>query len=173
MLLDPTPPADAALLVFVRDTTPCDGGDPFRIVDSESRFIGESTPASKFAVRVTPGVHSFFAWQPHNDLPADLYPNANQVGALSGDFAAGKTYTIEVSLANHLHGLRKTCAAYEWVALHIVDADNPAVAEVLARASPFAPDVVAGQNAVNADLKGVAAHIELGQRKLGRVNEPN
>jgi hypothetical protein len=167
LLLDTTPPSDGALVVFVRDSNPCDGGDAFRIVDDGSRFLGETAPLSKFAVRLQPGHHAFFAWQPYGDVPRDLYPNANQVGAIEGDFEAGRTYVFEVAIRNDSH-VRKGCFAYLFLALHPVDAAAPATSELLQKAAPFAPDVAAGQAAVDQDRAGVDAHIALGMRKLAR-----
>ena len=112
MLLDTTAPRESALVVFVRDSNPCDGGDPFRVVDDNGRFLGELVPSSKFAVRMEPGHHAFFTWQPHGDLPRDLYPDANQVGALSAELLPGKTYTVDVSIKNPTHEVRKTCFGY-------------------------------------------------------------
>ena len=168
MLLDTTPPAGAALVVFVRDSSPCDGGDPFRLVDDQYRFIGESVPSSKFAVRVPPGEHAFFAWQPYGDLPRDLYPSANQVGALQSEFEAGKTYTVEVSITNATHGVRKTCFAYQFLALRMVNPEDPEMKDVLGKAMPLTPDVAAGQATVNREHAAVEAHVALGMSKLGR-----
>jgi hypothetical protein len=168
LLIDTTAPATAAIVVFVRDSSPCDGGDPFRLVDDKERFVGESVPSSKFAVRVPPGEHAFFAWQPNGDLPADLYPSANQVGALQLELEAGKTYTVEVSITNATHGMRKTCFAYQFLALRQVNAADPDMADILAKAQPLTPDVVAGQATVDREHAGVEAHIALGTRKLGR-----
>jgi hypothetical protein len=168
MLLNVTPVADSALVVFLRESNPCDGGDPFRIVDDAGRFLGEAIPNSKFEVRMPPGHHAFFAWQPNGDLPRDLYPDANQVGALEADLGAGRTYTVEVSIANDTHGVRKTCFGYQFLALHFVDATTPSVAEALDNAAPFLPDVVKGQAAVEQDRTSVSAHIALGMRKLDR-----
>jgi hypothetical protein len=168
MLLDTTPPPGAALVVFVRDSSPCDGGDPFRLVDEQYRFIGESVPSSKFAVRVPPGEHAFFAWQPNGDLPRDLYPSANQVGALQSEFEAGKTYTVEVSITNATHAVHKTCFAYQFLALRMVNPDDASVSDVLNKALPLTPDVVAGQATVNREHAAVEAHVALGMSKLGR-----
>jgi len=77
--LDVDPPADGALVVFVRESSPCDGGEDFRVVDEGARFLGDSAPASTFAVRLPPGRHEFFAWQPSGDLPPDQFPFVNQV----------------------------------------------------------------------------------------------
>lgn len=168
MLLNVTPPADSALVVFVRESNPCDGGDPFRVVDDTGRFLGEAIPNSKFEVRMQPGHHAFFAWQPNGDLPRDLYPDANQVGALDADLEAGRTYTVDISITNAPHGVRKTCFAYQFLALHFVDATSPAEAEVLDNAAPFMADVAAGQAAIERDRTSVSAHIALGMRKLSR-----
>jgi hypothetical protein len=168
MLLDATPPAGAALVVFVRDSNPCDGGDPFRLVDDNHRFVGESVPSSKFAVRVPPGEHAFFVWQPNGDLPRDLYPNANQVGALQSELEAGKTYTVEVSITNATHGVRKTCFAYQFLALRMVNPDDAAMSGILSKAMPLTPDVGAGQAVVDRERAAVDAHIALGMSKLGR-----
>jgi hypothetical protein len=166
MLLDTTAPADAALVVFVRDSSPCDGGDPFRVVDDGARFLGETEPLSKFGVRVPPGHHAFFAWQPHGDLPRDLYPNANQVGAAEGDFEAGRTYAFEVSIRNDPHGVRKGCFAYLFLALHPIDPAAPSTSELLQKAAPFTPDVAAGQAAIDQDRAAAQSHIDLGMHKL-------
>jgi hypothetical protein len=166
MLLDTTAPPDSALLVVMRDSNPCDGGDPFRVVDDGGRFLGELTPHSKFAIRLPAGHHALFAWQPFGDLPTDLYPNANQVGALEGDFEAGKTYTAEVSVNNPTHAVRKTCFGYLFLSIHFVDPSSPTVSEELSNAEPFTPDFVAGTAAVEKDRANVSAHIAMGMRKL-------
>ena len=114
------------------------------------------------------GHRAFFAWQPYGDLPRDLYPDANQVGALEADFQDGKTYTVDVSITNATHGVRKTCFGYQFLALHFVDPRTPTVAEVLDRAAPFTPDAAAGQAALERDRTGVSAHITLGMQKLNR-----
>jgi hypothetical protein len=168
MLLETTAPPGSALVVFVRDSSPCDGGDPFRLVDEQYRFVGESTPSSKFAVRLPPGEHAFFAWQPHGDLPRDLYPHANQVGALQANLEAGRTYTVEVRITNDPHGVRKTCFAYQFLSLRMVSPDDPAMAEVLGKAMPQTPDVALGQAAVDADRAATEAHVALGMQKLSR-----
>lgn len=171
MLLDTTAPADAALVVFVRASDPCDGGEPFRIVDTQHRFIGESTPSTKFAVRIPPGPHEFFVWQPFGDIPRDLHPEVNQVGALQGDFQAGQTYTVEVKITNAAHGVRKTCFAYQWLAMHRVDPGEPRIADALAKALPLVPDAARGQAAVEAEPRVVQEHIDLGKQKLNRAGE--
>lgn len=163
-LIDTTAPPDAALVVFVRDSSPCDGGDPFRVVDDTGRFLGETPPSSKFVVRMQPGRHAFFAWQPHGDLPADKFPDANQVGAIERDLTAGQTYTIEVSLPSE--HIRKGCSSYQFVALHAVD--DASIADLLQKAEPLTPDVVAGQATVERERADVQAHIDLGSRKLNR-----
>jgi hypothetical protein len=168
LLLDTTAPPDSALVVFVRDSNPCDGGEPFRVVDDDGRFLGELIPASKFSVRVATGHHAFFAWQPYGDVPRELYPDANQVGALQAEFLPGKTYTVDVSITNATHGVRKTCFGYQFLSLHFVDPSTPSVAEVLDRAAPFTPDAAAGQAALERDRTGVSAHITLGLQKLNR-----
>jgi hypothetical protein len=169
VLLDTTPPPGGAMVVFVRDGTPCDSGDPFRIVDDERRFVGESTASSKFAVGVPAGHHAFFVWEPHGVLPPDQYPEANQVGALGADFEAGKTYTVEVSIKHGaLHSMRNTCSNYHVLEMHFVDPQSPDVADELEKAEPYTPDLYAGQTAVNQDQRNVAAYIELGMRKLGQ-----
>src|ERR1700690_168217 len=82
--LDTRAPADAARVVFVRESSSCDGGEPFRIVDERLRDLGDSPPGPKFPVRVAAGHHAFFAWQPFGDIPPELYPSVNQVGVVEG-----------------------------------------------------------------------------------------
>ncbi len=168
LLLDTTAPHDSALVIFVRDSNPCDGGDPFRVVDDSGRFLGELIPASKFSVRMEAGHHDFFAWQPHGDLPRDLYPDANQVGAMSADLQAGKTYTVDVSIRNPTHGVRNSCFGYLFLVMHFVDPSTPSVSEVLDHATPFTPDAARGQAALEQDRTDVSAHITLGLQKLNR-----
>jgi hypothetical protein len=168
LLLDTTAPPDSALVIFVRDSNPCDGGDPFRLVDDSGRFLGELIPASKFSVRMEAGHHAFFAWQPHGDLPRDLYPDANQVGALGADLQAGKTYTVDVSIRNNTHGVRNSCFGYLFLVMHFVDPSTPSVGEVVDRATPFTPDPAKGQAALEQDRTDVSAHITLGLQKLNR-----
>jgi hypothetical protein len=168
LLLDTTAPRDSALVIFVRDSSPCDGGDPFRVVDQSGRFLGELIPSSKFAVRVSTGHQAFFAWQPHGDVPRDLYPNANQVGALEADFQTGKTYTVDVSITNPTHGVGKTCFGYQFLALHFVDPSTPSEATVLDDATPFLPNAALGQAALEQDRTSLSEHIALGLQKLNR-----
>jgi hypothetical protein len=168
MLLDTTAPPDSALVIFVRDSNPCDGGDPFRVVDDTGRFLGELIPSSKFSVRMATGHHAFFAWQPNGDLPRDLYPDVNQVGALEADFQPAKTYTVDVSITNATHGVRKTCFGYQFLALHFVDPTSPPVAAILDDATPFTPNAALGQAALEQDRKSVSEHIALGLQKLSR-----
>ena len=161
-------PPDAALVVFVRETSPCDGGEAYRLVDEGARFLGESAPGSKFAVRVPAGRHAFFAWQPSGDLPPDQFPFVNQVGAVDGDFAAGRVYYVNVVLANDRFGLRKSCSNYQWLALRLVAAGDPEMKRTLVDAQAWVPDTAAGQRVVDADRDEVLRHIELGKRKLRR-----
>jgi hypothetical protein len=168
-MLDTTPPSGSALVVFVRDSTACDSGDPFRIVDEQRRFLGESTPSSKFTARVEAGRHAFFVWEPHGVLPHDQFPEANQVGAVGADFEAGKTYTVDVSIQrDNLARMRNTCSEYHNLALRLVDPRSADVADELEKAQPYAPDLSAGQVAVNQDDANVTTYIALGWRKLGR-----
>lgn len=164
--LDTRAPSDAALVVFVRESSTCDGGEPFRIVDENLKFLGDSPPGSEFTVRVMPGHHAFFAWQPSGDLPPEMYPWANQVGAVEGDFATGRTYYVAVSIENGRFALRKTCESYQWVALRLVDPADPEVARVIAGAHALVPDVSGGQRAVDSDRTEVARHVTLGMQVL-------
>lgn len=164
--LDTRPPRDRALVVFVRESSACDGGEPFRIVDERLRYLGDSPPGSKFAVRLTAGHHAFFAWQPLGDVPPEEYPGANQVGALEGDFAAGRTYYVAVSIANGRFALRKTCDKYQWLALRVVDPAEPAVARLVAGAHAWEPDVATGQRAIDSDRAEAARHAMLGMQVL-------
>jgi hypothetical protein len=161
--LDTTPPPDAALVVFVRDSNPRDTGYPFRLVDESSRFLGESGPSSKFALRVTPGRHAFFAWEPQGDLPKDKYPWANQVGALRATFEAGRTYTVAISYV--LPPWRDGRSRF--LALSMVDPADPVVTEALQKALPFTPDAAGGQETLNREQASVAEHVALGMSKLG------
>jgi len=164
--LDTRAPSDAARVVFVREASACDGGAPFRIVDGGLKFIGDSPPASKFTVLVPASHHAFFAWQPSGDVPPDLYPWANQVGRLEGDFAAGRTYYVAVSIENGPFALRKTCDKYQWLALRMVDPADAEVAHVIAGAHAWVPDVPAGQRAVDSDRTETARHVALGMQAL-------
>jgi hypothetical protein len=166
--LDMSAPADAARVVFVRESSPCDGGEAFRIVDEGVRFLGESAPASKFTVRLPPGHRAFFAWQPSGDLPPDQFPFVNQVGAVEADLAAGRVYYVTVAIANDRFGIRKTCSNYQWLALRLVDASDPEMTETLKAAQAWIPDMTAGQRVVDAERDEVLRHIELGKRKLRR-----
>jgi hypothetical protein len=161
-------PSDAALVVFVRESSACDGGEAYRLVDEGVRFLGESAPASKFAVRVPAGRHAFFAWQPSGDLPPDQFPFVNQVGAVEADFARGRVYYVTVVIANDRFGVRKTCSNYQWIALRLVDADDTEMKRTLAEAQAWVPDTAAGQRVVDSDRGEVTRHIELGKRKLRR-----
>lgn len=164
--LDTRPPADAAQVVFVRESSACDGGEPFRIVDENLKFLGDSPPGSKFTVRAAAGHHAFFAWQPSGDLPPEMYPWANQVGAVEGDFAAGRTYYVAVSIENGRFALRKTCDNYQWVALRLVDPADSEMARVIAGAHAWVPDVSGGQRAVDSDRMEVARHVTMGMQVL-------
>ena len=171
--LDVHAPVDAARVVFVRESSACDGGEPFRLVDEGLRFLGESPPASKFSVRVAAGHHAFFAWQPWGDIPPEEYPGANQVGVVEGDFAAGKTYYVDVSIANGRFALRKTCGNYQWLALRMVDPADPGVARGIASAHAWVPEASAGQRAVDSDRMEVARHVALGERALRSPSDQN
>ena len=164
--LDTRAPTDAARVVFVRESSSCDGGEPFRLVDEGLRFLGDSPPASKFSARVAAGHHVFFAWQPSGDIPPEMYPWANQVGVVEGDFAPGRTYYVAVSIANGSFALRKTCDNYQWLALRLVDPADGGVARVVASARAWVPDVCAGQSEVDSDRLEVARHVTLGMRAL-------
>lgn len=166
--LDVNAPGDAALVVFVRESSPCDGGEAFRLVDDGLRFLGESAPASKFTVRLPAGHHAFFAWQPSGDLPPDQFPFVNQVGAVEGELAAGHVYYVSVAIANDRFGIRKTCSNYQWLALRSVDPGDADLKHVMASAQAWVPDTAAGQRVVDADRDEVVRHIELGKRKLRR-----
>ena len=164
--LDTVAPPDAARVVFVRESSSCDERAPFRIVDENLRFLGDSPPASKFAARIAVGHHAFFAWQPSGDLDPVQYPFANQVGALEGDFAAGRTYYVAVSIANARFAVRKTCNKYEWLALHMFGPGDAGMAHVIADTHALVPDATAGQHAVDSDRSEVARHVTLGMRAL-------
>jgi hypothetical protein len=164
--LDTRAPPDAARVVFVRESSPCDGGEPFRLVDDGLRFLGDSSPESKFTARVAAGHHAFFAWQPSGDIPPEQYPFVNQVGVVEGDFAAGRTYYVGVSIENGRFALRKTCDKYQWLALRLVDPADAGMARVIADAHAWVPDVSAGQRAVDSDRSEVARHVTLGMQTL-------
>jgi len=164
--LDTRAPSDAARVVFVRESSSCDGGEPFRIVDERLRYLGDSPPESKFTVRVAAGHHAFFAWQPFGDIPPEEYPWVNQVGVVEGDFAAGRTYYVAVSIANGRFALRKTCDNYQWLALRMVDPADAGVARLIASAHALVPDASAGQRAVDSDRSDVARHVTLGMQAL-------
>jgi hypothetical protein len=164
--LDTSAPPDAARVVFVRESSSCDGGEPFRLVDEGLRFLGDSSPASKFIVRITVGHHAFFAWQPSGDIPPEQYPWVNQVGAVEGDFAAGRTYYVAVSITNGRFALRKTCGNYQWLALRLVDPGDAEEARIIASAHAWVPDASAGQRAVDSDRTEVARHVTLGMQAL-------
>jgi hypothetical protein len=164
--IDTVAPPDAARIVFVRESSACDQGEPFRLVDERLQYVGDSPPGSKFAVLVAPGHHAFFAWQPLGDVPPEQYPLVNQVGGLQGDFAAGRTYYVAVSIENGRFALRKTCEPYQWLALRAVDPADPGTARVLAGAKAWVPDGGAGQRAVDADRSEVARHVTLGMQAL-------
>jgi hypothetical protein len=171
--MHPAPSLDAtaatdAVVVFVRAASACDGGAAFRVVDDAQRFVGESAPATKFAVHVAPGHHAFFAWQPGGDVPRFKYPEVNQVGALERDFEAGKTYWVDVAIANHPFEIRKSCSQYQWVALRMV---APGSEAALADAATVAPDAAEGQRVVDADHDETARHVGLGMQKLARRAE--
>jgi len=166
--LDVDPPADGALVVFVRESSPCDGGEDFRVVDEGARFLGDSAPASTFAVRLPPGRHEFFAWQPSGDLPPDQFPFVNQVGAVGAELAPGHVYYVTVVIANDRFGIRRTCSNYQWLALRLVDPGDADLKLTISGTRAWAPDTAAGQRVVDADRNEVARHIELGKRKLRR-----
>jgi hypothetical protein len=166
--LDVDAPSDAALVVFVRESSACDGGEAYRLVDEGARFLGESAPGSKFAVHLPAGRHAFFAWQPSGDLPPDQFPFVNQVGAVEADFAPGRVYYVTVVLANDRFGIRKSCSNYQWIALRLVDAGDPEMKRTLAEAQAWVPDTAAGQRVVDADRDEALRHMELGKRKLRR-----
>jgi hypothetical protein len=165
--LDVTP-SDSAVVVFSRESSPCDGGEAFRLVDDRVRFLGDSAPASKFAVRIPPGRHAFFAWQPSGDLPPDQFPFVNQVGAVEADFASGRVYYVTIAIANDRFGIRKTCSNYQWLALRLTDSGDPDLKRTLSDAQAWVPDTAAGQRVVDAERDEVVRHIELGKRKLRR-----
>jgi hypothetical protein len=169
--LDTVAPPDAALIVFVRESSSCDEKAPFRLVDERQRFLGESPPASKFAARVAPGHHAFFVWQPSGDLDPVQFPFVNQVGAMEGDFVAGRTYYVAVSIANARFAVRKTCNRYEWLALRMVDPSDAGTAHAIAEAHALVPDAAAGQRAMDSDRSEVARHVTMGIRALRRPGE--
>jgi hypothetical protein len=164
--LDTRAPLDAAEVVFVRESSPCDGGEPFRLVDERLNYLGDSPPASKFSVRITAGHHTFFAWQPEGDIPPEEYPQANQVGVVEGDFAAGRTYYVAVGIRNGRFALRKSCDNYQWLALRMLDPADARVARVIASVHAWKPDAPAGQRAVDSDREDAARHAALGMQAL-------
>jgi len=166
--LDVNAPADAALVVFVRESSACDGGEAFRLVDENVRFVGESAPASKFSVRLPAGRHAFFAWQPSGDLPPDQFPFVNQVGAVEADLAPGHVYYVTVAIANDRFGIRKTCSNYQWIALRLVDPGDADLKQTMSGAQAWVPDTAGGQRVVDAERDEVIRHMELGKRKLRR-----
>jgi hypothetical protein len=169
--LNAAAPPNAALVVFVRESSSCDERGPFRLVDEGLNFLGDSPPASKFAARIAAGHHEFFVWQPSGDLDPVQFPFVNQVGALEGDFAAGRTYYVAVSIANARFAVRKTCNRYEWLALRMVDPTDARVAHVIADAHALVPDASAGQRKVDSDRSDVARHVAMGMLALRRPAE--
>ena len=161
--LDTTPSADAAVVVFVRGSGPRDDGWPFRVVDESGRFLGECVPASKFAVRLPPGQHALFAWEPGGDIPPQYAPFFNQVGALRVTLEAGKTYTVSVGGSTAL-----ARATFPFLSLRLVNPSDLDVAEELRSARPFAPDATAGQAALDREQASLEQHLALGMIKLGR-----
>jgi hypothetical protein len=166
--LDASAPVDAARVVFVRDSSPCDSGEDFRVVDEGARFLGDSPPASQFGVVLPAGHHAFFVWQPSGDLPPDQFPFVNQVGAVEADLAAGHVYYVAIVIANDRYGMRKTCSNYHWLAMRLVDPGDDDLRRTMSRAQAWVPDTPAGQRVVDADRNEALRHIELGKRKLRR-----
>ena len=164
--IDTVAPPTAARVVFVRESSACDQGEPFRLVDEQLQFLGDSPPGSKFTALVAPGHHAFFAWQPLGDLSSEQYPLVNQVGAVQGDFAAGRTYYVAVTIENGPFALRKTCDPYQWLALRRADPADAATARLLAGAKSWVQDDGAGQREVDADRGEVARHVSLGMQAL-------
>jgi hypothetical protein len=161
------PPPNAAIVVFVRARTACDGGAPYRIVSESLAFVGESAPGTKFAATVPAGHHAFFAWQPFGDVPPHKYPFTNQVGAVEGDFEAGHLYVVEVYLSNDTFGTGKTCSRFQWVRLRRVDPfAEPDASQALTDATPMQVDLAAGQRVVDASRDETERHVEMGMRKL-------
>lgn len=83
------PPADAAVVVFLRPSSKRPEIEVLIVDDDErlgviGRFLGQSQASSYFTVTVAPGEHRFMAW-------------ADTAGALHATLAAGKKYYVEVT----------------------------------------------------------------------------
>src|SRR5262249_23107516 len=75
------PSEDSAVVVFMR---PSYRGGTVAILDEHGRFLGESVGHSHFAVKVSPGDHTFVGC-------------AQNTAALRASLAGGKTYFVEVA----------------------------------------------------------------------------
>ena len=79
----PPVPSDAARVVFIRPSSFA-FGVVVTIVDSEGRFIGDSSAKSRFAASLPAGEYTFVAW-------------GEGTHSLKANIVAGRTYYVEVA----------------------------------------------------------------------------
>jgi hypothetical protein len=77
------PPADAALVVFVRPSAYAFGIGA-NVLDERGRFLGDSTARGHFVAVMPPGKHMFVVWAENTD-------------AVAADLLPGRIYFVEVA----------------------------------------------------------------------------
>jgi len=130
-------PRDGAVVVFVRPSNYLKT-EAFTIVDGRGRFLGESLPASHFAVRVPPGRHVFVVCRDGG-------------GSLDATVAPGLVYYVEVAptprfdIVGAALGVREDSHRVDLVALKPGAAHWDKLPQWVAETEQYAADEAAGQ----------------------------
>jgi hypothetical protein len=147
----PTPPPGQALVVFVRPSSFA-LGLRFTILSAQGQFLGDSLPASNFAIILPPGQHVFFGW-------------AENTSALRADLAPDRTYYVEVAPkmgfgSARCHLLAITPRAESWAKL----------STWLRETAAYLPDTAAGQAYLASRAPDVADRLRRGHETLGEYS---
>ncbi len=141
--------ADSATVVFARPSA-FGSAVAFTILDGHGRFLGDSLPESKFAVRVPPGDHVFIGW-------------AENTAALLARVRAGKTYYVEVAPRMGVASARVQLFAIAPGSNRWADAGT-----WLANLEPYAVDEAAGQAYLASRTADVVEQVRRAKENLDR-----
>jgi hypothetical protein len=143
---------DAATVVFVRPSQ-YGGADRVVLLDGKGRFLGETMPATHFAVKMPAGEHTLISW-------------GENTSAIKATLAANKVYYVEV----YGPGGHNT----PFLELRAVTLHSPTYGKIdewVQKTQPLAPNETAGQGYLQTKSSGVASVIKDADGELAQYKE--